>query len=142
MSSQEQRLEALGQSVLLQQGNSSPVNSASAARAYLASAEVQQLRIADITLLLSDFRNRAQELCPSTAQQEDAAALSAAMFSPMGAIGDMLSSKDLFVKGQDDAVDRFVHADAGSLHLGDVAQLQTVYSRIIEVATVPLVQHL
>ena len=135
---QEQQLRALGRHVLAEQGDSSQSDSTAAARAYLASAEAQQLRLSDVQLLAADHKLHAQHAAAGAAFSGDEAALSAAMFSPVGTISDMLAGKDMFHVGQGDAYSSFADVDAVSLRLNEVAGLQSAYKRRLEVSAFPV----
>ena len=128
----------LGRHVLSGQGSGSGGNYAAAARTYLASTEAQQLRLSDVLLLAADLQVHAQHAGAGAALLDDEAALSAAMFSPVGTISDMLSGHDLFFTGHDEAVSNLTAADAACIRLKEVAGLQSAYRRRIEVAASPI----
>ncbi len=138
---QEQQLCALGQHVMSEQGDSSRVDSAAAARLYLASTDAHQLRLSDLLLLAADHRLHAQLDGAGTAFSDDEAALAAAMFSPIGTISDMLATSDPFVAEHGKAVSNLAAADAVSFRLGEAAGLQAAYRRRFEVAAVPMALH-
>ena len=123
------------------QGDTSQANSAAAARLYLASTDALQLRLSDLLLLAADYKLHAQLADTGTAFADDEAALSAAMFSPVGTISDMLAVNDPFVAEHGEAVSCLAPADAMSFRLGEVAGLQTAYRRRVEVAAGPMALH-
>jgi len=123
------------------QGNGSQADRTAAARIYLASTDAQQLRLSDIQLLAADYKLRAQLAGTGAAFSDDEAALSAAMFSPVGTISDMIAVNDPFVAEHGEAISNLAATDAVSLRLGEVAGLQTAYRHRVEVAAVPTALH-